>query len=552
MSERDWPGPTLGALPDGALADTWDVMWPGRGERMSGEQLGEAADRCARGLLAAGVRPGDVVGMLVPTGTATHVTLFGIWRAGAAVAVLPVRPRLTPERQAGLLSRIVDVARMRHLVVDPGHAEIAAALTAERPGVQVVTPREATAGGGPTPPGVTPDELAVVQFTSGSTGTPKGVMLTHRMVLAGLRGIVVSAALSDLDSIVQWVPFFHDMGLFGHLATLYGGGSAHLFSPLEYVLRPLDVLRYHAECGGTLMTGPNFGWDLLVSAATPELVRGLDLRWWRLAFNGAEPVSADTVRRFTERLAPAGVSPDVMYLVYGSAEVTLAATFPPPGAEPRLLTVDRAALADDGTARVVVDGAAGGRTLVSVGRPVVGLELRIAGGTGLDAGDGVVGEIQVRGEPVCAGYLNDPEATREAFDGPWLRTGDLGFRSDGELFVAGRRTEMIAIDGRNFFPEDVEPIARAVPGVFRDAVVAFADVGPDGEEQLSLAVEAQPANGRTEELAARIRAEVADALGVTAVAVHVVPPRWLPRTSSGKWQRARTRDRLSAEGPAHS
>jgi acyl-CoA synthetase (AMP-forming)/AMP-acid ligase II len=361
-------------------------------------------------------------------------------------------------------------------------------------------------------------------------------------VVAGLRAIVDSAGLVPSDLLVQWVPTHHDMGLFGLLAPYLIGGGVHVFDPWTFLRHPGTVLRHLAAHRGTLVTGPNFSYDILASAYAAD-PGDLDLSSWRIAFNGAEPVLADTVDRFTTAFAPAGVPPSTMYPVYGMAEATLAIAFPAPGDGPRIIHVDSDALGATGSAVPVPAGSrSAGKALVSVGRPVVGIQVRLVA-DGRPCPDGQLGEIQVQGEPVMSGYHNDADATRAAFDGPWLRTGDLGVRLDGELFVTGRRKEMIIVHGRNYFPEDAEAAVRSVPGVHRQRCVAVADTTP-GAEHLVIVAETDLPPRDHPHLARTIRARIADELGLRSVRVHLVAARWLTRTDTGKWQRLAAARRL--------
>jgi acyl-CoA synthetase (AMP-forming)/AMP-acid ligase II len=394
-----------------------------------------------------------------------------------------------------------------------------------------------------------PAALAVIQFTSGSTSDPRGVMLSHGTVMAGLRAVVSSGRLTPDDVVVQWVPLFHDMGLIGLLSSWLNGSDVHVFTPTAFLRRPVAVLQHFAAVGGTILSGPNFSFDYLLDALRPEHLATLDLSRWRLAFNGSEPVSADTVERFTAML---GVPESVMYPVYGMAEATLAVAFPEPGSVCRSVPVDRVELAATGTVRLLDAPGPQAKRVVCVGRPVRGIDLRIVDPAGDPVGDGTLGEIQIAGPPVTTGYYRDPEATRRLFDGDWLRTGDLGFRLDGELYVAGRLKEMVVVRGQNFFPDDVERIAREVPGVYRRRCVAFSDTSEDGAEHIGVIVEstADDAGGVAlrREVARRVSAE----LDLAAVRVYVVRPRWLTRTTSGKWQRGLASRRLAAEPPSVS
>ncbi|GIJ43674.1 hypothetical protein Val02_05600 [Virgisporangium aliadipatigenens] len=521
------------------------LHFPHTAERITAAEVDRAATVAAGRFRAAGVVPGDVVGVLLPPLNDVPVTLFGLWRAGAAVSLLPIQPGFGDEAATGRrLARIAQAAGMRHLVLANEFRPLGAVLGDLLPDLTVITP-----GVGPSDtrlPDVPADALAVVQFTSGSTSAPRGVMLSHTSLLAGLRAVVVSGRLTPDDVVVQWVPLFHDMGLIGLLSSWLNGSDVHVFTPTAFLRRPVEVLRHFAAVGGTILNGPNFSYDYLLDALRPGDLSTVDLSRWRLAFNGSEPVSAETVERFTATL---GVHPSVMYPVYGMAEATLAVTFPEPGSVPRAVPVDRTALATSGTVRILPGPGPGAKRVVSVGRPVHGIVLRIVDPSGEPVGEGRLGEIQIGGPAVSSGYYRDPEATRRLFDGAWLRTGDLGFTLDGDLFVAGRLKEMVVVRGRNFFPDDVERVARETPGVYRGRCVAFSDTSDEGAEHIGVIVESvADADGGAalrREVARRVSAE----LDLAAVRVYVVRPRWLTRTTSGKWQRALAAERIGADRP---
>jgi acyl-CoA synthetase (AMP-forming)/AMP-acid ligase II len=411
------------------------------------------------------------------------------------------------------------------------------------PGVEPIetSARPGTAAGTGALPAVGPDDLAIVQFTSGSTARPKGVRLTHRNVVSGLSAISEGIGLGQGDGGGFWLPLFHDMGLFGTLSAVFAGIPAHIWSPLSFVKNPARWLREFAASGATITAMPNFGYDQLLGAVSADEAAEFDLRHWRISFNGAEPISHDSVQAFLERFAPAGFAPETMFGVYGMAEATLAVTFPPLGRAPLFEWVDRAELAATGLAVPVGRDAPGARAIAGVGRPVAGLRLRIADpDTGTDRPDGEVGEILIQGAPVTPGYLSQP-VTDDFVDG-WLRTGDLGYRRGDEVFVTGRRKEMIIVRGANVYPQDVEAVAREVPGVFRRRCVAVA--APDGSESMLVIAESTLAGAEADALRAGLAARIGAELGLAAVTVHLVAPRSIPRTSSGKVQRLAARDLL--------
>ncbi|RDG39815.1 AMP-binding protein [Streptomyces corynorhini] len=521
------------------------AVFPGSEERVTATELAEESLRCALGLMEHGVGPGSIVGLLVPT-DARFLSLFlGVQRSGAACSVLPLPAGFGDEQgTARRLARILRVGGIRHVVLGDSFKNLGALLVEQVPGLVLIDPRVAATGSARLLPGVDPQALSVVQFTSGSTSAPKGVQLTQSAMAAGLLACVVSGKFSPDDVFMQWVPTFHDMGLVGLFSHLLNGADVHVFTPTAFLRRPAQLLKYFAEHHGTVMTGPDFSYAQIIEATPPELVEQLDLSAWRLAFNGAEPVSAATAERFTAHLAPAGLRDTVMYPVYGMAEATLGITFPEPGSPVRVLSVDRAELAATGRAKPVARDARGAKDVVALGSPVHGIGMRLMTQEGRECAPGELGEVQITGAPVTSGYYNNPEATAAAFDGRWFRTGDVGFQHEGDLFVTGRTKEMVIVRGQNFFPDDIEAIAREAPGVYRKRCVAFSDVEESGAEVVRVVVEADPRKAGAN-LASEIAAGVVREMDFSDVRVHLVKPRWITRTTSGKWQRSLTRRRLA-------
>lgn len=522
----------------------------------------------ARGLRAGGVRPGETVATMLPTSLDFFFSFFGALLAGAVP--VPIYPPFRPDkieeyaqRQAAILRN----AEVRALVtfrqaerlarlLKPRVASLTVVATAERlAGTESRQESErAHTGFEAAPPG-SPDDLALLQYTSGSTGEPRGVALTHRNVLANLRAIGARVRVSPTDVTVCWLPLYHDMGLIGcWLFSLYFGVPMVVLSPLAFLRQPQRWLQAIHRYRGTLSPAPNFAYELCVRRIHDGALEGLDLSSWRVALNGAESVSPDTLERFIQRFAPYGFRPEALMPVYGLAEASVGLAFAPLGRRPRIDAVARETFQRHRRAEPPSPSDSPPLRFVSVGRPLPEHEVRIVDEAGHPLGERVEGELQFRGPSAMRGYYRNPQATQAAQCQGWNRTGDLGYWADGELFITGRIKDLIIKAGRNLYPQELEEIAAEVPGVRRGCVAAFAvPEVKTGTEALVLVAETRETNRAVQ---ARIVKEIQRRVGSTARVspdvVRLVPPQTIPKTPSGKLRRSHCRqlylcDALKAE-----
>jgi acyl-CoA synthetase (AMP-forming)/AMP-acid ligase II len=510
----------------------------------------DAARRAASCFRRMGVRPHDRVLLFLSTGPAFLAAFYGCQLAGA-VAV-PVAPPRTLSETEGHLSRVARICEPALTVVDSRFMPLfrLARGRAGGPLTKVVQDVELMLEE-PTvsePHPAQPSDIALLQFTSGSTGRPKGVAISHANLFANIRAIGVASAFRDGDVALCWLPLFHDMGLIGHvLNTALWRVGLVLMPPEVFTARPSRWLRALSRYGVAHTTAPNFGYRLCVRKIADREIEGIDLSHWRLAYCGAEPIQPETIRSFTERFSSKGFKAATFFPVYGIAEFTLAASFPTPETPPRFDLVGRESFESEGFAwpKPAGDRDADTMELVSVGRALPGHSLRVVDRDGVPVGERRVGEIELSGPSVMTGYYRDPEATAEAIRGGWLRTGDLGYVAEGDLFVTGRSKDLIIKAGRNIYPQDVEYAACSVPGVRAGCCAAFAVTNHErGSEELVLVCETKVADAKRrarlrEEIRARVRAEVAAAADV----VRLVEPGTVLKTSSGKIRRQAMRER---------
>ncbi|CAL9588389.1 4-hydroxyphenylalkanoate adenylyltransferase [Nocardiopsis dassonvillei] len=493
-------------------------------------------------------RPGDRVIVMVPDAIEFVHSFLACQYAGViAVPVYPPFP-VNSQRKIDTLRAIAadcsPVCILSTLAVDyrPHFAGSAPELAAlEWVMVDEVATYDATRY---SPVRASPDDVSFLQYTSGSTGNPKGVVVSHRSLTHNEEYIRRAGRYTPDTVIVSWLPLFHDMGLIGTLLpAVFVGLEAVLMPPMAFIQDPGRWLRAIQHYGARVSGAPNSGYELCLRRIPEAAREGLDLSGWEIAFNGAEPVRASTLAAFTEAFAPHGFRPESFYPCYGLAENTLMVTGSRIGEPVRTVSVDLPALQRE---RRLVPG--GDHVLVGSGEPLEGRRLEIVDpDTRLRVEPGAVGEIWSAGPDVAEGYWEAPEATEETFrarladtgEGPFLRTGDLGVVLDGELYVCGRLKDVIIVDGRNHYPQDIESTAEAAhPAVRRNCLAAFAVEGR-GREELVVVVEFNPAHKDThpDDVARAIGAAVATAHGVRPDTVLVVAPGAVPKTTSGKIQR---------------
>lgn len=502
---------------------------------------------------------GERVLVLCRPGLDSIAGFFGCIYAGA-VAV-PVHERLAPR-----LSAVVPDAHARFaLATAETQAKVKAAIDELAEGRDLrwirtdADPASDEADDGTwTAPAIDPDAIAMVQYTSGSTTTPKGVALTHRNLLHNLESIRQVWHGDDTAVSVFWLPSHHDMGLIGSiLSMIYVGCTTHLMSPSSFVKRPMGWLEAISRHRATFTAAPNFAYARCVEESTAQQRAALDLSPLTMAMNGAEPVQADTLAKFAEAFAPAGFRPEALCPVYGLAEATLLVSGGSDSTLPVVRYVDRTGLQSDRVSDVE-PGDPAALAVVGCGRPQGGQEIVIVDPvTHRPCGTDEVGEIWIAGPSVGRGYWARPDETAQTFSavlpqpsgGPYLRTGDLGFLHEGELFITGRCKDLVVIRGGNYYPNDIERTVQdcdpvLVPG--RGAAFAITP-GLGTVEQLVIVQEVARHRDTSVDLAAlagTIRTAVTRRYGVEPNAALLVEHLSIPTTSSGKIQRGRCRQQL--------
>lgn len=513
--------------------------------RYSYKQLWAASEARARCLIARGYKRGERVAMVLASPEDFVVTFYGCLIAG--LVPVPMFPPLSfgkLDSWADSAVSIMQVAGASLLITDK---QLANVLWQVMPKVKTLRElltcdkiADVTPSTGPLPE-ITSSDLAFLQFTSGSTSAPKGVMVTQASLMANCFAISNEgmSLRPGLDIGVSWLPLYHDMGLIGFVITPLIAAVDIVFIPtMAFVKRPNVWMQVMHDYKGTLSFGPNFAYALAGKRAGEKEIAAWDLSNVRMLGCGAEPINAQVMAEFVAALTPCGMPAGAIMPAYGMAEATLAMSFRKPLTELQVLTVDAETFRAEGAVAPAKDDAVA-LSFVSCGKAFTQHALGIIDTEGNLLPEGREGEIVFRGPSVTAGYYKNPEATDACFRDGWLRTGDLGFLLDGEVYITGRCKDLIILNGRNHHPQTIEWVVAELDGVRRGNVVAFSRPGRESEE-LVVVCEVKP--DASADLQDRVKRAVADALSLKVTEVVTLKAGQLPKTSSGKLQRRKTRD----------
>jgi 1-acyl-sn-glycerol-3-phosphate acyltransferase len=513
-------------------------------EAISYGALADGARALAAGLQARGIVPGQTVAIMLPTSRDYLFSFFGILLAGGIP--VPIYPPLRPSqledhlrRHAGILANAQAV-----LLITVAKAQWVARLLKAQVEVlrDVVTPEElAVPAGAFRGHAVQTEDVAFLQYTSGSTGAPKGVILSHANLLANIRAMGEAVQADSSNVFVSWLPLYHDMGLIGAwLGSLYYGMPLVLMSPMAFLARPQRWLWTIHKHRGTLTAAPNFAYELCLNQVDAHDLKGLDLRSLRLAFSGAEPVSPNTLRRFSERFAPFGLRPQAMAPVYGLAEAAVGLAFPPPERAPLIDRIQREPFASLGKALPADSAQARVLEFVACGQPLHGYQIRIVDAAGRELPERQEGHLEFQGPSTTIGYFRNAAATRSLFDGQWLDSGDLAYIAEGDVYLTGRVKDIIIRGGRNLYPQEVEEAVGNIPGIRRGCVAVFGSPDPaSGTERVIVVAETRELD--TAALEAEVRQVTTDLLGMPPDETVLAPAHSVLKTSSGKIRRAAVR-----------
>lgn len=507
----------------------------------------DAARAIAGGLAAQGLQPRQTVALMLPTGHDYLACFFGVMLAsGIPVPIYPPARMNQIEDHLKRHARILSNAEAVFIITVEQAKPVALMLQAAVPSLAaIVTPSELRMS-----PALSPhyrpqnSDIAFLQYTSGSTGDPKGVVLTHANLLANIRALGQAAQATPSDIFVSWLPLYHDMGLIGAwFGSLYHGMPLVLMSPLAFLVRPALWLQTMTRHHGSISAAPNFAYELCVRHISDAALAELDLSSWRLALNGAEPVSPATLEKFVTRFAPCKLRRQAMTPVYGLAECSVGLAFPPLERGLRIDVIRREPFSSNGKAEPATSLDADTMSIPSCGHALPGHEIRIVDEAGIELPERTIGRLEFRGPSATAGYYRNPEATRKLLHDGWRDSGDHAYMAEGEVYVTGRIKDLIKRGGRNLYPYDLEEAIGNLPGIRKGCVAVFASPDPaTGSERLVIMAETRE---RDESARAQLRHTLnqtaIDVIGTPVDDIVLVPPHAVLKTSSGKIRRLASR-----------
>lgn len=515
----------------------------GAEQAITTRQLADEAHAYAARLAASGIGAGDLVILVLQHSLDLIYAFWGAALLGAIPSIFPfLTEKLDPELYRERVKVLVEHSGAKAVITYP---EFHPALADLLKGIdcKLFSTADFAAGNASRalePPHIQPEDIALLQHSSGSTGLQKGVALSHQAVLKHLEAYGKSIQLDPTrDVIVSWLPLYHDMGLIaGFVMPIISGTHLVLMSPFEWVKQPAILLEAIAKHHGTLCWLPNFAYNHIARTLRPG--QQYDLSTWRAAINCSEPVYDESHQAFLQKMQPFGFSPNSLAVSYAMAENTFAVTQTELGAPPRVDTVEIAALQERGEAKP----AATGKRVVSCGKPIETVELAIFDEQRSQLPERRVGEIALRSEFMLSGYYKRPDLSAEAMtkDG-WYLTGDMGYLADGELFISGRKKDLLIVGGKNVYPQDLEAIANHTPGIHPGRAVAFSVLDERlGSEKVVIVAEAAE-NADLQKAEQDLRAKIVQETEVTLGDLRFVPRGWIVKTSSGKHARRDNREK---------
>jgi fatty-acyl-CoA synthase len=520
------------------------------------DRLLRAAGAFARTLAREQILPGEVVVLILQHSEELLYAFWGSILHGAIPSIMPfLTEKLSPERYSSDLASLISVTQPAAIVTYPQfEVDVRSALKEGDSVRSVILTSQIESETGLNFDALHgfergPDDIVLLQHSSGTTGLQKGVALSHQAVFNQLDAYATSLALSDRDVIVSWLPLYHDMGLIaGFIMPILSGTHLVLMSPFDWVRAPYRLMQSISKYRGTLVWLPNFAYNFCAQKIRDRHVEGVDLTSLRAVINCSEPVRWESHRAFFEHFQKYGLKWKALQTSYAMAENVFGVTQSRVDGEPLVVEIDREKFMGE---RVAKDPFAGrpSMKMMSSGIPLENVKIRILDENGNDLPDCVIGEVALQSNCMLSGYYNRPDVTRTAFREGWYLTGDYGFIKEGELFVSGRKKDMIIVGGKNVYPQDLELLSYEVPGVHAGRSVAFGIFDEvEGTEEVVIIAEIDSEDAAEQQkIADAIRAHVTRNSAIALRHVKVVGPKWILKTSSGKTARSANKEKFLEE-----
>jgi acyl-CoA synthetase (AMP-forming)/AMP-acid ligase II len=523
---------------------------------VSYKSLVDGSYRYTRAYQREGIQPGEVVILILNHGADLVFSFWGAILYGVIPSIMPfLTEKLSPERYRADLSALLSVTRPAAIVTTPEfEPEVRAALTSGGSVRAVLLTGQLEAETAPDWEHLAieqrdPEEVVLLQHSSGTTGLQKGVALSHRAVLNQLAAYRQAIDLRHDDVIVSWLPLYHDMGLIaGFLMPVLNENTLVLMSPFDWVRAPYKLFQAVSKYRGTLAWLPNFAYNFCAQKVRERDMAGVDLSSLRILTNCSEPVKWESHQLFYEKFRAYGLRQETLNCSYAMAENVFGVTQTPPGTLPKVDEIDREAYIHERVAREPLAGKPVLK-MMSSGRALPNTRIRILNPEGQDLPDRVIGEIALQSDCMLTGYYNRPDATAAALRDGWYLTGDYGYSLNGEIFVSGRKKDMIIVGGKNVYPQDLESLAYEVPGIHPGRAVAFGvEDEKAGTEEVVIVAEVDTNDpAERQAIADALRRHISQNSAIALRLVHLVGPKWIVKTSSGKTARSANREKYLTE-----
>ena len=523
---------------------------------VSVEQLLRGASSYAGSLAKANVQPGEVVVLILQHGEALLYAFWGVILHGAIPSIMPfLTEKLSPERYRADLSALISVTQPAAIVTYPEfETEVRSALkdgdsvrevlVSDQVEIQPEINFDSLLGFQRKP-----EDIVLLQHSSGTTGLQKGVALSHQAVFNQLNSYGKALALNESDVIVSWLPLYHDMGLIaGFLMPILSGIHLVLMSPFDWVRAPYKLMQSVSKYRGTLSWLPNFAYNFCAQKIRDRHIEGVDLSSWRVVTNCSEPVRWESHRAFYEKFKPYGLKLEALQASYAMAENVFSVTQSPLGNVPAVIELDRDAFMSERVAKSPVDGRPAMK-MMSSGRPLENVKIKVLDENKNEVAERVIGEVALQSDCMLTGYYHRGDLTQKVFADGWYLTGDYGFVADGEVFVSGRKKDMIIVGGKNVYPQDLESLTYEVSGVHAGRSVAFGLFDEEqGTEDVVIIAEVDSDDpAEQQKVADAIRLHVTKNSAIALRYVKVVDSKWILKTSSGKTARSANKEKFLVE-----